>query len=303
MTHPEPALCTVRTEQIVSSGLSHTTALVNRPGFRRLLLPFEPLLLIWRHWLLIQQLTKRTVVSRYQNSGFGIVWSLLTPLFLVLVYTYVFSSIFQMRWGQADATTAEFGVVLFAGLIMFWLFSDCITRSPDLVVERSNFVKRVVFPLEILPIVNLGAALFHWGVSALVLVGAIAAVGMPLHPGILYLPLLLVPFCLVMLGVSWILAAVGVYVRDIGPAVSLVVTCALFLAPVFYPLSAVPERFHDLIRLNPLTVIIEQARAVALWGHPPDFGVLTSYTMVGWAMAVVGLYVFRQAKSGFADVI
>jgi len=268
------------------------------PGFL-----LAPLLLPIRHRLLVGQLTRRAVETRYRNSGLGLLWSLVTPLAMILVYTFVFRRIFQMRWQQAGDSAAEFGIVLFAGLIMFWLFSDTVGRAPDMVVERAGYVKRVVFPLDVLAYVNLGAALFHWAVSLLVLVGAMAAVGMPLHPEMLYLPLLMVPFCLVLLGLSWLLAAVGVFLRDLGHVVSLATTLLLFLAPIFYPLASVPPEFHAAIQLNPMTFVVEQTRDIVLWGRAPDFAALGRYAAAGWGVALAGLFVFRRMRSGFNDVL
>ncbi|HYC02746.1 MAG TPA: ABC transporter permease [Azospirillaceae bacterium] len=263
-----------------------------------------PVLLPLRHGLLVRQMTRRAVEGRYRNSGLGLLWSLATPAALILVYTFVFHSIFKMRWqAAAGDDPAEFGIVLFAGLIMFWLFADTATRAPDLVVERATYVKRVVFPLEILPFVNLGSALFHWAVSFLVLLGAMLVVGLPLPPTILYVPLLLAPLCLVLLGISWLLAGIGVFVRDLGHVVGLLTTLMMFLAPIFYPLASVPEEFRGAIQLNPLTFIVEQARAILIFGHQPDFMGLARYAAAGWLVAVLGLFTFRRLRSGFADVL
>ena len=204
--------------------------------------------------------------------------------------------------GGSDSKS-EFALVLFAGLLVFNLFSDCVNRAPGLVLANTNYVKKVVFPLEILPIVSLGAALFHTAVSLLAwLVFYVVLFGLP-PVTILLLPLVLLPLALLTLGVSWFLASLSVYLRDIGQFVGIITTAMLFLSPIFYPLSALPENYHAALQSNPLTLPVEMARNVLFWGTTPQWGSLASYTAVALLVAWTGFAWFQKTRKGFADVI
>ncbi|MBM3599505.1 MAG: ABC transporter permease [Alphaproteobacteria bacterium] len=253
---------------------------------------------------LIRQLAVREVVSRYRGSWLGLVWSLVNPLLMLAVYTFVFGIVFRVRWGQrGDDGPIGFALVLFAGLIVHGFFAECVTRAPGLVVGNANYVKRVVFPLEILPYVALAAALFHAAVSLVVLLAFfVATAGMP-PLTIALLPIVWAPFALLILGLCWFLASLGVYLRDIGQVTQPVVTVLLFLSPVFFPLEALPPALRPWLQLNPLTFIIDQTRAVLLWGQMPDWTGLAAYALVGLLVAWLGFYWFERTRRGFADVL
>lgn len=258
----------------------------------------------WGSRQLLVQMTRREVVGRYQGSLFGMAWSFFHPILMLCVYTLVFSGIFKMRWNSATETsTTSFALVLFAGLLVHALFSECLSRAPGLIVGNPSYVKKVVFPLEILPMVTMGAALFHAGVSLVVLLLAhLLFIGLPPWT-VVFFPVVLAPLLLLTLGLSWMLAAIGVYVRDVSQIVGVAMSVLLFLSPVFFPISAIPERFRWMIMLNPLTLIIEQGRDVLLWGRLPNFPALGIYAVLGAAICWLGYWGFEKSRRGFADVL
>lgn len=263
-----------------------------------------PLTNTWKHRQLIRKFVLREIAGRYRGSVGGLSWSLVQPMAMLFVYTFVFSVVFRARWtAQNEVAGVSFAVVLFVGLIVQGLFAECVGRAPGLIVSHATFVKKVVFPIEILPIVAMGSALFHSAVSFVVLFAAMLIAGNPFHWTILLTPLVLAPFVLLTLGLSWFLAGLGVFLRDIGQMIGLVVTALLFLSPVFYPLSAIPEGYRILIQLNPLTFPVEQARDVLIWGKPPSWSGLALYFAVSWAIALLGFAWFQKIRKGFADVL
>lgn len=265
--------------------------------------PREMVANVWRNRSLIRALVKREVLGRYRGSALGILWSLFNPVFMLAVYTFVFSVVFKARWNSGSDSKTEFALVLFAGLLIFNLFSECISRAPGLILTNVNYVKKVVFPLEILPWVGLGAALFHAAVGFGVwLVAYLIFFGLP-NATMLCLPLILLPFCLFIMGLSWALASLGVYLRDVGQFIGLITTVLMFLSPIFYPASALPETYRALLYMNPLTPVIEQTRDILFWGKAPDFAMLGIYLVVTSIIAWLGFAWFQMTRKGFADVL
>lgn len=253
---------------------------------------------------LIRQLTYQEVVGRYRGSLLGVGWSLLTPILMLLIYTFVFSVVFGARWGGlADAGKATFAVVLFAGMAMFNVFSDVVVRAPMLVMANANYVKRVVFPLEVLPIVQMGNALFHFAVNmAAWLVAAWLVLGHVPWTALL-LPLVLGPLVLGTLGMAWLLASLGVFVRDMAQTIGLVVTALLFLTPIFYPLQAIPLEYQPFMQFNPLTHVVEQARDVLIAGEVPGLHEMIASWGIGLLVLWLGFAWFQKTRTGFADVL
>lgn len=258
-----------------------------------------------RNRQLILQMTKREVVGRYKGSAFGLAWSFFNPVFMLIVYTFVFSEIFKARWGGegADDSKTQFAVVLFVGMIVQGLFSEVLNRSPSLILSNVNYVKKVVFPLEILPVIAMGAALFHSLVSLFVLLTAFALFNGYLQWTAVFIPLVLMPLVILTMGFAWMLASIGVFLRDVGQTIGIITTVLMFLAPVFYPITAVPERFRPFIMANPITFIIEQGREVLIWGHLPNWMGLGTYTLVASVVAWLGFALFQKTRKGFADVL
>jgi len=255
--------------------------------------------------LLIVPLVRREIVGRYRGSALGILWSLLTPLFMLAVYTFVFGTVLKARWSEASETAslAEFGVILFAGLIIFQLFAEVITRAPNLILSNQNYVKKIVFPLEILVPVALGSALFHAAVSFIVLLVFMLVIHGGVPWTVLLLPLVIAPLLLLILGLAWFLASLGTYVRDIGQVLGTVVTALMFLSPIFFPLSALPDWLQPWLALNPISLPVTQARDVLIFGKLPNFAALGVYTLAAAAIAWLGYTWFEKTRKGFADVL
>lgn len=255
------------------------------------------------HRELIWVMTKREVVGRYRGSVMGIAWSFLNPVLMLAVYTFVFSVVFKARWNAGSDSKTEFAVVLFAGMIVYSLFAECVNRSPSLILSNVNYVKKVVFPLEILAWVALGSALFHMAISLLVWIIFYASINLSLNWTILFLPLVLFPLVMFIMGISWVLASLGVYLRDIAQMVGVATTILMFLSPVFFPVASLPEKYRPFIYANPLTFIIEQARDVLIWGKLPDWTWLGVYSLGGIIVALAGFAWFQKTRKGFADVL
>lgn len=260
---------------------------------------------LWRNRLLIWQLTKRDVIGRYQGSAMGLAWSFFNPILLLLVYTFVFSEIFKSRWGGGgeSESKSQFALVLFVGMIVLNLFSEVLNRAPGLILSNVNYVKKVVFPIEIMPIVTMLATLFHGVISISVLLAAFIFINGYLPWTVIFLPLVLLPLVVLSTGLAWILASLGVFLRDVGQTIVIITTLMMFLAPVFYPVAAVPEAFRGYIMANPLTFIIEQARDVLIWGKLPDWPGLGIYMLVAVVVAWAGFAWFQKTRKGFADVL
>lgn len=260
---------------------------------------------LWHNRSLVAQMSQREVIGRYKGSALGLAWSFFNPVFMLAVYTFVFSEIFKSRWGGggAEESRTQFAIILFVGMIVLGLFSEVINRAPGLVLANVNYVKKVVFPLEILPLIVMGAALFHACISLGVLLSAFWLLNGYLHWTALLLPLVLMPLLILVMGLAWILASLGVFLRDVGQFVTILTTVLTFLSPIFYPVSAVPEPARVFIMANPLTFIIEQSRAVLLWGHLPDWSGLGLYTLVAIVFAWAGYAWFQKTRKGFADVL
>lgn len=270
-------------------------------------LPISPLALfdsLWRNRQLVWQMSKREVLGRYRGSMIGVAWSFFNPIFMLAVYTFVFSFVFKSRWDvDVSVNQGGFAVVLFAGMIVHGLFAECVNRAPSLLLSNINYVKKVVFPLEILPWTILVSALFHTVISVFVLLVAELLLMHSLPWTVILLPLVWLPFVVSIMGISWFLASLGVYLRDVAQITGLLTTVLLFMSPVFYPLSKLPEKFQAVLLLNPLTFMIEQTRQVLVWGNPPSWGGLLIYSICAGLIAWLGFVWFQKTRGGFADVL
>jgi lipopolysaccharide transport system permease protein len=265
--------------------------------------PVEMVTSLWRNRSLIHASAKREVLGRYRGSALGLLWSFFNPLFMLVVYTFVFSEVFKARWSADSESKTEFALVLFAGLIVFNLFAECINRAPGLILSNPNYVKKVVFPLEILPFVSLLSASYHMLISLGVwLVAYFLLVGLP-HATVLLLPLIILPFALFIIGLSWALASLGVFLRDVSQFIGIVVTTLMFMSPIFYPANALPETYRHILYLNPLTPVIEMTRDVLYFCNLPDVTVLALYWLATGAIAWLGFAWFQKTRKGFADVL
>lgn len=264
--------------------------------------PLEPLRTLLLHRDLVWQMTERDARARYRGSAAGLFWMVFQPLLMLTVYTLFFTELFPTRW-SGELARGDFAIVLFIGLLLHGLFAEMITRAPSLVVSHPNLVKKVVFPLDMLPVIGLGSATFHFLVGlAIWFAFYMWRQGLP-PPTALWLPLIVAPLLLFSLGVAWVLASLGVYLRDVAHVVPVLATVLLFASPVFYPLSALKEPLRTLVFGNPLTIPIEEARRVLLQGAPPDAAVLAVYWLVALVACYAGFAWFQGTRKGFADVL
>jgi lipopolysaccharide transport system permease protein len=258
---------------------------------------------IWRHRGLVYASAKREVIGRYRGSVLGLLWSFFNPLLMLAVYTFVFGVVFKSRWNPTSDSKTEFALVLFAGLIVFNLFSECINRAPGLIIANPNYVKKVVFPLEVLPVVALLSAAYHMVISLGVWLAAyILFFGVP-QATTLLLPVVIVPFALFIMGLSWFFASLGVFLRDVSQFIGIAVIALMFLSPIFYPVTALSEGSRHLLYANPLTPVIEMTRDVLFWGKLPDFTLLGVYWLASIVIAWIGFALFQKTRKGFADVL
>jgi lipopolysaccharide transport system permease protein len=254
------------------------------------------------HGGLLWQFSRREVSGRYRGSLIGFGWAVLNPLLLLAVYTFVFSVVFAIRWNGAVDDRAAFALIVYTGMLVHGFFAECMTRAPALIVDHRNLVKRVVFPLEILPWSALAVAAFHFAVGTILIVAALVATsGVPASA--IALPVVFLPLALLALGVTYAFAALGVYLRDLSQVVGFLSLVLLFASPVFYPASAVPQSWRFVLALNPIALFIELTRDVLLFGRWPSPAALVAVWGIGLAAAWVGFYAFQRTRRGFADVL
>jgi lipopolysaccharide transport system permease protein len=256
-----------------------------------------------RHRELLWDLVKRDFIGRYKGSMLGVLWSLFNPLLMLAIYTIVFSVAFKARWGTGEESKIAFAIVLFSGIIIHNFFAECLNRAPSLITSHPNYVKKVVFPLEILPWMALFAALLHFLVSFGVLLVFCLLAGVAVHIGVLLTPIILIPLILMILGFSWIFASLGVYLRDLSQVMGMVTTVALFLAPIFYPIEALPQAYRALLAWNPITLPVIQLRDLMLWDKPLQWDAWAISLAIGISVCTIGYWWFQKSRRGFADVL
>ncbi|RJF76822.1 ABC transporter permease [Azospirillum cavernae] len=264
-----------------------------------------------QHHYLVRQLTWRDIAGRYRGSAAGLLWSFLTPLVMLAMYTLVFGVMFKTQWTAAapDHSTVpanghvSFALILFVGLILHSFLAECLSRAPGLILGNANLVKRVVFPLEILGWSTIGSALFHGAISFVALFAIYGLVQGAIPWTVVLLPIVVLPLVLLTLGLVWFLASFGVFLRDIGQVMPPVLTLMLFLSPILFPISAIPEALRGFLVLNPLTIPVEQARDLIIWGVLPNWLQLGVYSVVAAIVAAAGLYWFNRSRPAFADVM
>lgn len=253
---------------------------------------------------LVLQMVRRDVVGRYRGSIMGLTWSFFNPLLMLAIYTFIFTVVFKVRWETGpDVGRADFAILMFAGLIVHGLFAECVNRAPTLVLSNPNYVKKVMFPVEVLPWVALGSAFFHATASFGVMLCAQLLTNQAIPWTAIFFPVVLLPLLFSTMGIAWFLASLGVYMRDIAQVTGVFTTILLYLSPVFYPVSALPVQFQKWINLNPLSYIMVEERNVMIFGKMPDLVqlgmVLAGSILVAWA----GFAWFQKTRKGFADVV
>lgn len=256
-----------------------------------------------KHRSLTFELTQREVLGRYRGASFGLLWSLISPFLMLLVYTLAFGYLMKGRWPGSTGSTADFALILFAGLTVHGFFAECFTRAPQLIIANTGYVKRVVFPLDILVWSMTFSGLFHLIMNMVVLLIMFFCIKGSIYPTALLLPVVLLPLVIFTAGVGWIVSALGVYLRDIGQIAGVVATAMLFLSSAIIPVETVPESYRIIFELNPLTFIINQVREVVIWGRYPDWTGLGFYTLIACTVAICGHRFFKKLRMGFADVL
>ena len=258
---------------------------------------------IVEHRFVIGQLAKREILGRYRGTVLGLLWSLVTPLLLLAVYTFVFGTILQVRWVSQSGGNAEFAAILFSGMLVHGILAECLTQASTLIVANPQYVKKVVFPLEALPWVTVISAFFQGVISTGILLAYLFFVqgGIPWTAVLFPIPLFVLAF--VCIAAGWLISATAVYLKDIAQMMGLLSTVLFFMAPILYPKTALPVEFQNLLYLNPLTYIIEQFRAVVLWGQLPNWNGLALYGIASVAVAWMSLAWFQKTRKGFADVL
>lgn len=252
---------------------------------------------------LIISLTKRDIDSRYKGSLFGLFWAIINPLFLLGIYTFVFGVIFKSRWEGISDSITSFSITLFIGLITYNIFSESVSKSPWLITSNQNFVKKILFPIEILSIVNLFSSLFTFSMSFLAWLVMSLIFDQKVSLEILLLPFLIIPISIFSLGCSWFVSALGVYLKDIGQIISMLIMILLFASPVFYPMSSIPSDYQFLMKLNPLAQGIQMVRDVCIYNTLPNLGQFIYSMILSLVCALLGLSFFKKVKKGFPDVI
>lgn len=246
---------------------------------------------------------KRDLSKRYKGSWFGIFWSFINPILLLIVYSFVFGVIFKARWPEASAGSINYSLILFCGLITHIMFADVLSRSSALIVENSNYVKKVVFPLHVFGMATVSSASFHFFISTLIVIAYALYLGVFPSINILYFPLILINYIIFLLGVSWIVSSLGVFFRDINYIVGFLTTALMFLSPIFYSSDSVPDSFSFVMNINPLTYYIEAFRSVVIYGEPPSLSASIVAMIVSAGTFLIGLNIFNKLYKSFSDVL
>lgn len=280
------------------------SAVDSRPDTRRDWLLYQVLRQSWLQRSLFLKLLLRDFAERYRGSYLGVLWSFVLPLLSLLVFTIFFGVIFKMRWaGLASDSLSDLGLVLFIGMALYNFFAECLGRAPGLILAHQNYVKNVIFPLAMLPAVMVTSALLTLIATLLVILLLQVVWGSGLTWTVLLLPVVVLPLALFVLGLSWVLASLGVYIRDIQQLIVPLVQLLMFLSPVFYPVAALPESIRSWLQLNPLALVIEQTRGIVLFGQPPAWTPYLLCLLATLLIALLGAWWFARTRQGFADVL
>lgn len=261
---------------------------------------FSPL----RFSSIYRQFLRREILSRYRGAMLGIGWAIVTPLMMLGVYSFVFIGVFKSRWpGAEGAGGLGFALQIFAGLMVFNFFSEVVGRSPNLVIEQPNLVKKVVFPLELLSFLALGTAFFQFILSTLILALGILLLTSSIPPTLFFVPIVIIPLFPLLLGLSWLLSALGVYVRDIHSVIGLALNLLMFMSPIFYSPTSLSPQWQFWMNINPLTAVIENIRRVAIAGIMPDWTTWSITIAAYIPIAFAGAWFFSKTRDGFGDVL
>jgi len=258
---------------------------------------------LWKHRELIFQLTRMRILQQYKGSYLGLFWSVLKPLSMMLVYTFVFSVIINAKWhGGASGTHSEFAITLFTGYIAFNIFSESVQAAPSLVLNNPSYVKKVIFPIEVLPVISTFAVVVDSFFSMVILLLGTIFILDTFPWTLVFLPAIYVPLILLSLGFSWFLASLGVFFKDLQHLVFILIQMLFFLTPLFYSLSAVPEAYRKFYIMNPLAAIVNHFRMVILWGEIPPLHEYVSLTLICLVICFAGYRVFARNRTLLSDM-
>jgi lipopolysaccharide transport system permease protein len=263
---------------------------------------WRPLVELPGRFDLIISMTRRELLARYKGSALGVFWALLTPAAMIAIFTFIFAGIFGARFGNAGSHW-DYALYLFCGLLPWSMFQEAVQQSATTIVAHSNLVKRVVFPLETLPIAQTLSGLGNQLLGTLILLIASLIIRQRLQLTALWLPILIIPQLLLTLGAAWLIASLGVFLRDIAQGISLVLTAWMFLTPIFYPESMVPAKYYSFIAINPFTALVRNYRRVLLDGLAPEWQGLAYFTVFALVSFFFGYWWFARTRKNFADVI
>lgn len=258
---------------------------------------------IYKNGYLFRQLVKKDIAQRYQGSILGMLWPILVPIMMLIIYTFVFSEVFQAKWDIDTSDKYQFALVLFCGLTSFNVVSETMSRATTLVLSNVNYVKKVIFPLELLTPVTVCTALFNCSISFIILILAKFILYHDISPTLYQIILAFIPLVLLAGGLSFFVSAISVYLRDVGNFISILITVLMYVSPVFFPLTAVPDSFRTVCEANPMTFIIENFRNVILYNKSLDWKAFAISCLVSLSFYLIGIAVFKRAKEGFADVL
>ena len=269
--------------------------------------PIEPLSTLWRHRKLVTRFARNDAIGRYRGSALGLTWSFLNPLLMLGVFTIVFSTVFaRARFGGTGLPDRPAVLLIFCGMTVFGVFTEVLTRAPMVILGNPNYVKKVVFPLEILPLAMVGSALFHALIGLLILLVGCLALGYGLSWTVLLLPLVLAPLALLAAGVGWFFASLGIYARDVGHVMGVVAQALFFLTPVVFPFQVFVDNapiVASILQWNPMKIAVDEARMMLVWGQLPDFVSLGVFSLLSVVVAWFGFVWFQRTRAGFADVL
>jgi lipopolysaccharide transport system permease protein len=263
---------------------------------------WRPLWQLPRRFDLILSLTKRELAARYRGSVLGFVWAVLTPVVMIAIFTIIFAGIFKARFGSGSSQW-DYALYLFCGLLPWNAFQESLQLSSTTIVGHANLVKRVVFPLETLPVSLSLAAVANQMFGTVALLLAAALLRGELHATIVFLPLLVIPQLLATFGAAWLIASLGVFVRDIVQGITLLLMAWMYLTPIIYPETLVPERYRGIVNLNPFTPLVRNYRRILLEGSLPDWRGLAYFGVFAVVSFVLGYWWFARTRKNFADVI
>lgn len=264
----------------------------------------NPFTMLVDNWDLFMQSLRREVSQKYRGSYLGVLWNFILPLIMMVVYSFVFGVVFKAKWDlQISDSNEEFALILFVGITLFNLFSEGINSAPTLVINNSNYVKKVIYPLNLLSVTNVCGSMIQVFFNIIIIIIAKIIIVRRFDFLFLLFPVVVLPHLLCILGFSWIFSAVGVYIRDVKQGASILSLLFGYATPVFFPLSAIPERLQWIMYINPMTIIVENARRVLIYGLLPRWNELAIIYIMSYVIFLSGFYIFKKLKKGFSDVM